>query len=146
MWREFCIFISCFLFVSSCDSLRQDSLISDPDLGPPPSLLCGPSNESPPPSCDPSSSEDLIDGQFNKACQADEDCVLVITNCCSCRAGARYIAIHKSQENSYKSKRDKQCSSFNGLCSQDYTCGTYQAYQAQCLNSQCQILAKSRVY
>ena len=111
MWREFFIsifiFLSCFLFISSCEFLRQDSLQA--------SLV-------------------QIDS-INKACQADEDCVLVDKGCCGCRAGGESIAVHKSQKNSYNIDLKKKCSARGFMaCARWYRCDDF---KAQCLNSQC---------
>ena len=99
------IFLSCFLFISSCEFLKQDSQKSHI-----------PTNLS------------------SKACQIDADCVLVDTACCGCNAGGESVAIHKSQENSYNSELKTKCSGQN-MCKQWYRCDNFKAqcHNSQCI-------------
>lgn len=73
------------------------------------------------------------------ACQVDEDCVLVPADCCGCNNGGKSIAVHKSQQESYKSNLQRQCSSLP-TCKTVYLCGNI---QVQCKNSECVAVPKS---
>ena len=90
-------------------------------------------------SCTSAKSGPKIDN-INTSCTQDADCVLVSTGCCSCNNGGTYLAIHKSEKDSYESELKKRCS-VPQICKTWYRCGEW-LDKAQCINSKCSVVDK----
>ena len=74
-------------------------------------------------------------------CQADEDCVLVSANCCSCNSGGKSISVHKSQKETYNRDLKKYCSTLEfNLCATVYLCDDI--HKARCEDSKCITVVK----
>lgn len=57
-------------------------------------------------------------------CKTDDDCVLVIDECCSCEQGGKQRAMPKKQKDAYEKARRKRCADTQciEMVSQDPSC------------------------
>ncbi len=76
------------------------------------------------------------------SCVQDENCVLVSHDCCPCNSGGTYIAIHKSQKNSYENELKNRCAS-HIACTAWYRCSEWED-KARCINSKCSAIKKQK--
>lgn len=83
-----------------------------------------------------------VRGDTTTSCVQDEDCVLVSEGCCPCNSGGIYIAIHRSQKDSYENKLREKCS-FRMMCPAWYRCGEWED-KARCINAECSAIKKIR--
>lgn len=62
--------------------------------------------------------------QSSGDCKTDDDCVLVIDECCSCEQGGKQHAIAKKQKDAYEKARHKRCADTQciEMMSQDPSC------------------------
>ena len=75
------------------------------------------------------------------SCTQDTDCILVLKGCCSCNNGGTYLAIHKSQKDSYESKLKKRCSTPQ-ICKTQYRCNEWED-KPRCISSKCSVIEKT---
>ena len=127
------VFSNVFLFISSCEFLKQDSPLQDP-FSQASSLQDYPSQDSSSLPVEQSAPPVSSIQPDSLACETDSDCVLVNKGCCGCSAGGESIAIHKSQQNSYINELKESCALFIRFCPAWYRCDEF---KAKCINFQC---------
>ena len=77
------------------------------------------------------------------SCQADTDCVLVKIDCCSCKSGGEFAAVHKSQKEAFNKDLEKRCSTEEfRTCLDENLCNDIQ--QARCENSTCMAIVTKK--
>lgn len=70
------------------------------------------------------------------SCQEDADCVLVKDNCCSCKSGGGFSAVHKLQQAAFEKDLEKRCSNEQfRTCVDENLCNVI--YKPKCENSIC---------
>lgn len=69
------------------------------------------------------------------SCQRDEDCQLVMQDCCGCRQGGAQIAISRLRAKEYLEEQKERCSTT--MCPQVISSDQSCSKQAACIEGEC---------
>ena len=82
-----------------------------------------------------------INGDDEKYCKSDSDCVKVKAGCCGCTAGGKVDVVNKESVTAWNLQLNENCANM-GVCltviSDDWTCFA----ELKCVNNKCELVRK----